>query len=509
MPEVDFGSLFDTRKKKRNMPMPEIPKRFWCFNWFRPGTREVIPDGEHCCWWHFRGLPTREDFDTGVKVRHPMYEFQEDMIRRIEADEKRLYAIMKMPKMGATEFWINHALHKSLIDPVWEDGQAVIVNATRQAESNLILDRCKRIMDNPYNPIPYKHNPNTKSEFTVNRTQFFALPSGNIDAIRSKENARFVLIDESAFFKYMENDEKVKDAAEHYFGSLRYYLVFISTAGEFAKGFFYDLIKDREGEFSKRYHILKWNDPQKYGLKRHPLSNTRMYSEAMLSLYSETDRQYRRNYLGIWGAGSDTIFDHKILDEVTTKKYHIESPRAYPSVLGVDPAYGRGTSKVGARFGMVGMYAKDGILYTDFCDEKRGISENEGKVLIHRAMKRGYTALCIDAANPGLIKDMQKLYYVKPMNFAALQSGTSMIQVLGEEDPKYAEDMKMIDLVENAVSKRKVRVHPDHDSLIDQLRTIQRNEKGLPNKKISRFDLGDAFQMAVYYLSRYNTWGFD
>ena len=506
MSAVNFSMLF--RKKNDaslGSEIPHVPKIFWCRHYYHPGTTTPIPDGAACCFNHYIGLPDREQFGLDRKVRHPLYDYQEMILDAIEADLRRLYAIMKSPKLGMTEFWIRFALWKCLIDPVWEKGQVVIVNATRQSESNLIIKRMKELCDNPHHPIPYDRGQNTKSNFTVNKTEIFAFPAGNIDSIRSKENARFVLIDESAFFKMMESDSRVKDAAEHYFGSLNYYLVFISTAGELAKGFFYNIVKYPEQ--NKKYNVFEFTNPDKYGLPPHPESGTSMYSREMLEVH-KLDPAYKRNYLGVWGAGSDTIFDHEILDYISSERYRIERPRSFNSVLGVDPAYGRGQSKVDARFALVGMYEKNGVIYTDFCGEHHQISESDGRVLIHRAMKRGYTTLCIDAAYPGLIKDLSKQYYVKPMNFAELQSGHKLEQVLGSDELKYEEGMKMIDVLERAVSEHKVRIHPDHGILLDQLRTIQRNERGLPNKKISRFDLGDCLEMGVYYLTRYKSVGF-
>ena len=498
---------------ERRVSMPPIPRIFWCYSYLDKKTGEVIPDGNDCCFNHYIGLPTREKIKgkEETKVRHPLYDFQEEILRNIEVDNeddgKRYHAIMKSPKLGFTEFWIRFALWKCLVDPIWEDGQVSIVNATRQSESNYILKRMKDLLDNEFHKIPYGEDNNTKSSFTVNKTDIFAFPSGNIDSIRSKPNARMVLIDESAFFKFLDKqDQKVKDAAEHYFGSLDYYLIFISTAGDRAAGFFYDLI---EGDPDPRYHIYKFTNPDKYGLKPHPESGTSMYNKKLIDSARQT-REYRRNYLGEWGSGADTIFDHKDI-RLITQKYRILNPGNFPSALGVDPAYGRGTTRAGSRFGMMGIYKKDGIMYTDFEKEMKGISESEGRTAILRAMKRGYETVVVDSHYQGLIRDLQGAgLHVKQVNFSMAQSkgpGRNLEAVMGEQEARYMESLNMIDTFERIVSQHKIRIHPTHTKLIHQLMTIQKNDKGLPAKTHSRFDVGDAAQMAVYYLDKYDAYG--
>ena len=474
-----------------------IPKRFWCGNWFFKGTRDVIPDGHDCCFNHYIGLPQREMIKDQGKVRHPFYDYQEEVLREIKRDKKRCYAIIKSPKLGFTEMWIRFCLHRCLIDPSWDGGQAMIVNGIRQGESNEIIRRMKVLLEKSPHPIPIDPEYNRMSYFKVRGTQIFGLPAGNVEALRSKENARFVFIDESAFFKMMENDKRVKDAAEHYLGSLHYYLVMVTTAGENATGFFHDIIHDQ----NPKYNIFKFTNPDLYGLKPHPDSGTHMYIPEVIEI-ERNDSSFRRNYLGEWGAGDDTIFDQRVIDEISERKYRILNPGMYDSVLGVDPAYGRGVSKTGSRFGLLGMYRRNGILYTSYERELHQISESEGRAAILHAMKAGYQKVAVDGAWPGLIKDLKRAgLTVKTVNVAVAQSGVEAVQVLGDEEAKYEEGMKMIDVFEGVVSNKRLRIHPDHKVLIRQMRAIQRNERGLPNKKITRFDVGDAACMAAYCLA--------
>jgi hypothetical protein len=53
-----------------------------------------------------------------------------------------------------------------------------------------------------------------------------------------------------------------------------------------------------------------------------------------------------------------------------------------------------------------------------------------------------------------------------------------------------------------AVKEQKVRIHPCFSDLINQLKAIQYDEKGHPNKKKMSFDLGDCLLMAISSIDR-------
>lgn len=59
----------------------------------------------------------------------------------------------------------------------------------------------------------------------------------------------------------------------------------------------------------------------------------------------------------------------------------------------------------------------------------------------------------------------------------------------------------MTDTAQQETSDLHVRIHPTHEPLIVQLRSIKRDEKGVPDKKQSRFDLGDCYQQGIWHFS--------
>ena len=424
-----------TPQEEVEQDFSQIPKTFWCKHWFKPNTKEIIADGESCCFNHFIGLPARAG-KTQIQ-RHPLYNYQEEILDCIDKDEQRLYWILKSPKLGITELWIRFMLHKCLTDPLWENCQCILTIGTKMSEAQRLITRCKNILHNKFNKIDYSVDEyNTKDTFTLNKSEIIVVSANNAGAIRSKENAKFIMVDEGAYVNNYTNND-VRGAAEHYMSSTYPYIVFISTAGMSASGFMYEIGETLDSGYNK----FEFLNPEKYGSVPHIESGTSIYDPEYLE-FQKKSPLYEKDFLGRWGYGTGTIFDSDLLQEITTN-YKIKSPATNYSVLAVDPAYGAATSKSGARFGMLGMYIQDGICYVSDEWEFKHISELDAQKKIHTAMKRGYNALCIDVAVSGLIQDMENAgYYVIPMHFNPVKTNNIMEQVTGGEEPKYDQAMR-------------------------------------------------------------------
>ena len=473
-----------------------IPRKFWCDNWYFPGTKDRIPDGHNCCFMHYTGMPWRNG------VQHPIYEYQMRILKALI--EHDYLCIIKSPKLGITELFLRWCIWKACTDPTWNKGQVMIVVATGMQNTSIMITRFREILDNPFNKIPIDETKfDNKRSFTLNSVEFFAFPANNPEALRSKTNPKITILDEAAMFG-LADDSIVKTAAEHYIGSIDHYkIAMISTAGVEASGMMYDIIHGKD----KKYHVIKLTDPSKYGLPRHPVTGTSMYIESVLKELRK-DPEYRRNHLGEWGYSKGGIFDPDDLDQITVR-YMIPNIRACPgeTVLAVDPAYGKGETKSGSEFAMVGAYVKDGKIYVESCMTQVSIGQKRARETIMTKMNTGgYDALCIDNSQPGLCDDMEELgYNVYRMNFGVLQRRGNMIEVIGDEDEdKYLEGMRMIDVLERLVARGVVQIHPKFDHpLLQQLRGITKNDRGLPDKKKHAFDAGDALEMAVWHLKDY------
>lgn len=474
----------------------KVPRVFWCDNWYFPGTKDVIPDGHDCCFMHYRGLPTRNG------KRHPLYNYQVEILKQLSLHD--LMCIIKSPKLGITELFLCWAIWKACVDPIWFRGkrQVMIIVATGMQNTAIMINRLKDIAKNPHHPLPIdEHRSDSKYEFTLNDVEFYAFPANNIDSARSKTEPALMLFDESAMFIHAD-DSVVKAAGEHYHGSIEdYKLVMVSTAGAEASGMMYDIVKGRD----KRYKVIELTNPDKYGLPPHPDSGTSMYIKKTI----DEDRkhpEFRRNYLGEWGYSKGGIFDAAELEKITVK-YRIPTIRSCPgqTALAIDPAYGRGESKSGARFGMVGAFVQDGKIYVESVSDKESVGQKAAREMVMTQMNRGYDVLLIDAAEAGLCDDMDDLgYNVRRMNFGVLQRPANMQYLVDTEDLSYLEGMRMIDQLERLISQERIQVHPKFNSpLLEQLRGITKNDRGLPDKKKLRFDVGDCLQMIAYELKAY------
>ena len=455
------------------------PHTFWCGHYLDVDTKEVIPDGADCCWWHWVGLPER------FGKRHPCYPWQEDAIKDLE--EHDYHYTRKPPKIGATQFYLSWALWQACINPKWVNGQVAIVVGTRGEEALKMVDRCKEILsyrDHEGKPIRDENGSlitrldinqdyNTKKEFSINACEFRAHPADNIDSIRSQPNMRFILIDEIAFFR-MTEQQKIRDAFEHYIGSADLKIVLVTTAGYAPGGVGYEIETEIESIYRK--HLYDYN----IGLVVHPESMTSLYIKADIDLLRGS-QSFNRNMLGIWGYGSGNIYDSKTLDIVSSEMYELKDIRQFDNLLSIAPAYGKQASKTSSKFAGLGMYKENGKIYTRSYFELEEPSDEEAIRRIKTELQRyGYKNLVVDGHWTGIINN-----FSRTMNAYGIH---------------YADHLAdMVDAGQKEVADLNVRIHPTHEPLIVQMRAIRRDDKGVPDKKSSRYDLGDCFMQGVWH----------
>jgi hypothetical protein len=454
-----------------------VPHTFWCGH-FLNSKKDVIPDGNDCCWWHWIGLPQR------YGKRHPCYPWQEQAL--IDLEEYDYHYTRKPPKVGATQFYLSYALHQSIINPHWVNGQVAIVVGTRGEEAEKMIDRCKEMLsykDEEGRPIrddegilltrlPINEDYNTKKEFSINSVEFRAHPADNIDSIRSQANMRFILIDEIAFFR-MVDQQKVRDAFEHYIGASEVKIVLVTTAGFAPGGVGYEIETEQESIYRK--HLYDYN----IGLVVHPESMTSLYIKDKIDELRGSI-SFNRNFLGIWGYGAGNIFDSRTLDIVSGDMYELKDIRGLPNVLSIDPAYGKMRDKLSSKFAGLGLYKENGKIYTRSYFELEEPSDEEGIKRIRDELQRyGYTNLVIDGHWTGIINSF------KDMNAYGIV---------------YADHLAdMVDTAQKEVSDLNISIHPTHEPLIVQMRSIKKNDKGVPDKKSSRFDLGDCLLQGIWH----------
>jgi len=94
----------------------------------------------------------------------------------------------------------------------------------------------------------------------------------------------------------------------------------------------------------------------------------------------------------------------------------------------------------------------------------------------------GYKNLIIDGHHTGLINTFRK------------QKGLHTYGVNYNEH-----GIPMIDLAAEIVHQKMVHIPPTLKEMKNQLKAIRRNDKGMPDKTLSRFDLGDTLSQAIWH----------
>lgn len=459
-----------------NLPKPKltatgIPIPHWCGH-YKDSSDQVIPDGSKCCWVHWVGLPTRWG------IRHPYYHWEEDLLKDLQSGIRYFY-MLKPPKIGATQFWLSYAEHQAMTEPSWLNGQVAIVVGTNFGEAEQMITRAKEILENKDKTgkglgnykVDIHEDYNTKKEFSINTVQFRAHPANNIDAIRSKPNMKMIIIDEGSFFKIrVEDQQKIRDAFEHYIGGSNTLIVLLSTAGHVPAGFMYDIQKEEPSIYKK--YILDYH----VGLEVHPESHTSLYNEEQINKIKDSP-SFARNYMHQWGHGSGDIFDITALDACSKQPYDLRPRQDCEKILAIDPGYGSSKS------GLVGMERRDGKLYVIQAQQYARPSQTELINIIKQSIQTyGYRQIRIDSAIVGLIEDMRREISTYPVSFrerGQIMTDTASMQIKAQQ----------------------VMIDPSFDELLKQLRAARKNEKGTVDKEIATFDLYDGFIMAVDYFS--------
>ncbi len=237
-----------------------------------------------------------------------------------------------------------------------------------------------------------------------------------------------------------------------------------------------------------RYHNKEWQpgdfkvyEIQAYGAVQAGIITQEFLDGEKRRLGHLFGQYYEAKFISATG---NAMFEPSSLEAIT-QEYNLALGQGI-KVLAVD--FGFGSSKTA----IAGLEAIDSISYVKLAEqwERPGASNMLDRIakVYHEGR---YTACCIDASQPGLIQDLQN-----GSNDGTRQTVNNVIPIVFGE--KLSE---MVAQTVAAVKEKSVRIHPSFTELLSQLRAVQFNEKGNPDKKKITFDLGDAFMMAVSYLA--------
>jgi len=427
-------------------------------------------DGPNC-FWHIIGLPEKEHLigkkANGQEIiqvkKHGMKQYEKEWFDALQ--QSRYLWIKKAAGMGATTFFLGYMVWLCLRNDDWQGASMGIVTGPR---INIAVDEIKRIprlfRDIDYNPRVIG------TSVTINGCRIEAYPSHTFDTARGLEKVRFFFVDEGDFFPKTQQ-LIVRGIVERYEAKTHPYVVFNSTAN--LPGGLYETMEHETDSIYTRIHSLVDK-----GITDGIYTDYEI-SEAKKSL------SYPREYEGQYGIGIGNIFNYKLLDEIT-EQYGLD-PQGGIRILNVDPAFG--SSEDSSKFGYVGFEKRAEIKYVvDAGEFSRASPEGMVDWIVSKFNDGKYTALQVDSAFPGLIRDWNagsSKTNRKPIN----ANGVVFKDVLTE----------MTTNAMTQVQNKEVRIHPTFSGLLSQLKSIEFNEKGNPDKKKLNFDQGDSFLMGLYY----------
>lgn len=364
--------------------------------------------------------------------------------------------VKKATGMGFSTFVLTYIAWKSITDDNWKgtaDAQVCIVTGQGIQRATDLMRRLKALFDD----YQFKDK---ETVATIAGVRTEAFPADHIDAMRTLEHPRFIFIDEGDFFSPGQQ-KNARVASERYMAKGEPTILFGSTPN-LPGGLFETMEKEQNSIYHKVFL------PYTVGLGK-------IYTEESIRKAKQSP-SFEREYNLKYGYGIGNIFPYQLVDEIS--KNYILDLKDGSKVLAVDPAYGS------SKFAIVGFEQLDGGI-THIKEAKQYERPSPSAMLEEVArLAKGYKIVLVDSAHPGLIRDLQdRGITAEPVMFS-----------------KELSDMTTTSA--QAVKEQKVRIHTAFTELIYQLKAVEFNEKGHPDKKKLSFDLGDCFMMGTWYMKR-------
>lgn len=399
----------------------------------------------------FRGKSFREFWE--LLPRGLVYYDYEQELAQILTEQKYV-RVKKATGLGISEFFLRWLAWNCLKDDDLKNKQVdvtcILVTGPRLELAIQLIDRLKGLFDYQFD---------TKNTVCVlNGCKIEAFPSHHLASARGL-SPRIVILDEADFFPIGQQQE-ARSIAERYIPKSNPHLIMISTP--YNPGGLYDLM-DQEDTLYKR---IEWN--YEVGLKAG------IFTKEQIDIARKSP-SFEREYNLQYGVGVGNLYPSSIIDSLI-ESYDLTFKDG-EKVRTIDPAYGS------SKFAIMESERINGIIYIKYCIQLErpsptAITQN----LVERNQSYPMRTL-VDAAHPGLIRDLID----KNMNVIPIKFNQELSHMTTEGT--------------QAVKESRVRFHPDIcRPLIQQLKAVESNDKGHPDKTKLNFDLGDTYQMAANFL---------
>jgi hypothetical protein len=219
---------------------------FWI--WDKEQHRQpAAATNRKCCFQHVVGLPTKD------KKEYPLFDYEKILYDSLMSDDgsfkdKHLW-VKKATGLGVTEFMLRIMAWLCTRDETFDGSQMCIVTGPNIEMATKLIKRAKGIFG-PKLSLTFS---NKETVLELNGCTIEAYPSNHIDSYRALDNPKFILFDESDFFRKGEQED-VRHVSERYIGKSDPYIIMVSTPNN-PGGLFYNI--EAELEDSCLYKRLK------------------------------------------------------------------------------------------------------------------------------------------------------------------------------------------------------------------------------------------------------------
>ena len=192
----------------------------------------------NCCFNHIVGLPQKD------KKEYPLFDYEKilyDSLMSFDDNFKdRHLWVKKATGLGVTEFMLRMMAWLCTRDETFDGSQMCIVTGPNIEMATKLIKRAKGIFE-PKLGLTFS---NKETVLELNGCTIEAYPSNHIDSYRALDNPKFILLDESDFFRKGEQED-VRHVSERYIGKSDPYIVMVSTPNN-PGGLFYQIEQESE-----------------------------------------------------------------------------------------------------------------------------------------------------------------------------------------------------------------------------------------------------------------------
>ena len=438
-------------------------------------TEEYLKTNSQCCFNHVCGLPTKD------KKEYPLFDYEKilyDSLISVNGTfkDKHLW-VKKATGLGVTEFMLRMMAWLCTRDEAFDGSQMCIVTGPNIEMATKLIKRAKGIFE-PKLGLTFS---NKETVLELNGCIIEAYPSNHIDSYRALDNPKFILLDESDFFRKGEQED-VRHVSERYIGKSDPYIVMVSTPNN-PGGLFYN-IENEPGD-TCLYKRLKMD--YHYGLGK--IYTQEEIDKAKLS--PGFDREYGLQYLGKEG----NVFSPSQIDkavELGEEYKHLEiNPYAIHSI-GIDIGFGSSnTAVVATEF--IPEQAKIRVVYAQ--EWEHGDPQAIVNQIFNLYLQYGTdnTFIWIDGSNRAFC-NLLKVAFSESLNWEKSRITPDSMKVLPVNFS--TEHKTMLSSLAMMISKEYIAIPKEFDRLIISLRTAFSTELSLDKERTSYSDSLDSLRLA-------------